>query len=95
MFYINVWLSVNDSAQVGRVRELLGQCARGSRAEDGCVRFEAYQSEADPKRFLLVEHWRTREDWEAHRARPTVQQVYIPQVLPLVTRDAHVCSMVE
>ncbi|MBI3466686.1 MAG: antibiotic biosynthesis monooxygenase [Planctomycetes bacterium] len=94
MFYINVWLTVNDASNLTRVRELLGQCARGSRAEDGCVRFEAYQSEADPKRFLLVEHWRTKDDWEAHRTRQTVQEIYIPQVLPLVTRDAHPCSMI-
>ena len=95
MFYINVWLTVNDPSNVTRVRELLGQCVRGSRAEDGCVRFEAYQSDADPMRFLLVEHWRSKEDWEAHRTRKTVQEIYIPQVLPLVTRDAHPCSMVE
>lgn len=95
MFHINVWLTVNDAANVARVRELLGQCCRGSRAEDGCVRFEVYHSEADPRRFLLVEHWRSKEDWEIHRTRETVQKIYLPQVLPLVTRDAHISTLVE
>ena len=95
MFYINVWLTVNDPNNTTRVRELLARCCAGSRAEDGCVRFEVYQSEADTRRFLLVEHWRSREDWESHRTRETVTQIYVPQVLPLVTREPHISSLVE
>lgn len=95
MFYLNVWLTVNDPAHIGRVGELLTQCQAGSRAEEGCVRFEVYHSEADPRRFLLCEHWRDREDWEEHRKRKTVTEIYVPQVLPLVTREAHVSTMLE
>ena len=95
MFYINVWLTVNDPQNVERVRDLLTQCVRGSRAEDGCIRFDAFHSEADPRRFLLVENWRSKADWEEHRTRKTVQEIYLPQVIPLVTRDAHMCSLVE
>jgi quinol monooxygenase YgiN len=95
VFHINVCLTVNDAANVARVRELLGQCCRGSRVEDGCVRFEVYHSEADSRKFLLVEHWRSNEDWEIHRTRETVQKIYLPQVLPLVTRDAHISTLVE
>jgi quinol monooxygenase YgiN len=92
VFYINVWLTVNNDANVPRVRELLTRCVHGSRAEDGCVRFDAFQSETDPGRFLLVETWRSREDWELHKTRETVTQIYAPQVLPLVTRDAHIST---
>ena len=95
MFYINVWLTVNDPNNVTRVRELLSRCQAGSRAEDGCVRFEVYHSEPDPRRFLLVEHWRSKADWEEHRTRKTVTEIYVPQVLPLVTRDAHISSLIE
>lgn len=93
MFYINVWLTVNDPTNVPRIRELLSQCCVGSRAEGGSVRFEVYHSEADPCKFLLVEHWRSKEDWEIHRTRETVQTIYLPQVLPLVTREAHISSL--
>jgi quinol monooxygenase YgiN len=95
VFYINVWLTVNEPGNIARVRELLARCQAGSRAEDGCVRFEVYHSEADPRRFLLCEHWGSKEDWEAHRTRRTVTEIYVPQVLPLVTREAHVSSLVE
>lgn len=95
MFHINVWLTANDETTIPRVRELLGQCVRGSRAEDGCVRFDAFQSEADPRRFLLVETWRSREDWDIHKTRETVTKIYVPQVLPLVTREPHISTLVE
>src|SRR5262245_42967622 len=93
MFYINVWLTVNDTANVPRVRELLSRCQAGSRAEDGCVRFEVYHSDADSRRFLLCEHWRSKDDWEEHRKRKTVTEIYVPEVLPLVTRDAHISTL--
>ena len=95
MFYINVWLTVNDPTNVGRVSELLARCQAGSRSEDGCVRFEVYHSETDPRRFLLCEHWRSKEDWEEHRKRKTVTEIYVPQVLPLVTREPHVSRLLE
>lgn len=95
MFYINVWLTVNDPANVDRVRELLAQCVRGSRTEPGCERFDAFHSESDPRRFLLVECWTTKAAWEEHRQRETVQKIYLPQVLPLVTREPHPSQLVE
>jgi quinol monooxygenase YgiN len=95
VFYINVWLTVNDPANVERVRELLSRCQAGSRAEDGCVRFEVYHSETKPNCFLLCEHWRSKEDWEVHRTRKTVTEIYVPQVLPLVTRDPHFSALLS
>ena len=95
MFHINVWLTVNDPNNIALVHDLLARCVAGSRAEDGCVRFDAYHSEADARRFLLVEHWRSKEDWEVHRTRKTVTEIYVPQVLPLVTREPHISSLVE
>src|SRR5262249_24449626 len=54
MYCLNVWLTVKDAANVEMVRKLLTEQVRLSRAEPGCLRFEAYHSEADPRRFLLV-----------------------------------------
>ena len=71
------------------------RCAAGSRAEDGCERFEVYHSETDPQKFLLVEWWRSRADWEIHRTRQTVTEIFVLQLLPLVTPDRHICSLVE
>ena len=95
MFYINVWLTVNDPKDVSRVRELLTRCKAEARGEDGFERFAIYHSETDPRHFLLNEHWRSQADWEAHRTRKAYKEIYAPQVLPLVTREPHISSLVE
>ena len=95
MFYINVWLTVKEEANIPKVRDLLTQAARSSRAEPGCSRFEVYHSEADASRFLLCEHWNTRADWETHRTGEAFTTIYQPQVIPLVNREPHISRMVE
>lgn len=94
MYYLNVWLTVKDAANVAVVRELLGKACRMSREEPGCERFEVYQSQADERRFLLAEWWETKGDWETHRQNRAVTEIYVPQVLPLVDREPHPCDLV-
>jgi len=67
----------------------------GDRPEPGVERFVIYQSEADPRRFLLNEHWHSKAAWEAHRDRRVYKEIYAPQILPLVTREPHISSLVE
>lgn len=35
-------------------------------AEPGCLQYELFQSAADPERLCLLEHWATREAFDAH-----------------------------
>ena len=95
MFYLNVWLTVQDEAEVENVRGYLAQCTRLSREEPGCVRYEVYHSQAERKRFLLCEHWATREDWERHRTARAFQEVYHPLVIPRVVREPHISDLIE
>lgn len=95
MYCLNVWLTVKDPANIDTITKLLTQQVHLSRAEPGCLRFEAYHSEADPRRFLLVERWSQKSDWETHRTAKAVTEIYIPQVLPLVDREPHVSTLVE
>ena len=95
MYCLNVWLTVKDAANVETVRKLLAQQVQLSRAEPGCLRFEAYHSEADGQRFLLVERWKEKSDWETHRTAKAVTEIYVPQVLPLVDREPHVSTLIE
>jgi quinol monooxygenase YgiN len=94
VFHINVWLTVNDPANAARVGDLLDQCRRMSLQEPGCERYEVFQSEADPAKYLLVETWTSREHWETHRGAEAARTVYLPQVIPLVTREAHICRRI-
>ena len=40
------------------------------RAEDGCLRYDYYFSEADANELLLIEAWETRRHQEIHIAQP-------------------------
>jgi quinol monooxygenase YgiN len=95
MFCLNVWLTVKDPADIGSVSNLLRQQVELTRAEPGCLRFEVYHSEADPRRFLLVERWELKADWEMHRSAKAFTEIYAPRVLPLVDREPHISALVE
>jgi len=95
MIYANIWLTVNDPADVPVVRDLLAEQCRLSRDEPGCARFEVYHSQADPARFLLVERWESQEALELHRKAKAYTEIYQPQVLTRATREGHVSTLVE
>jgi quinol monooxygenase YgiN len=95
MICLNIHLTANDEADVPRLRDLLGQAMRKSRAEPGCVRFDVYHSTAEPRRFTLVEHWADQAAIDAHRLAEAYTTIYKPQVMPLVAREAHPSTLLE
>jgi quinol monooxygenase YgiN len=95
MFHINVWLKVKSPQDIGTVEELLRQAVQWTRTEPGCLRFEVFHSESDPSRFLLVERWAQKSDWETHRTARAFSEIYAPKVLPLVEREPHISTLVE
>jgi quinol monooxygenase YgiN len=95
MFAINVHLTVKNPDDVGKVRDLLAECGRRSRAEPGCVRYEVCHSTTEPRFFMLNERWASEESWKQHREGEAVQTIYLPQVIPLVDRVPHISEIVE
>ena len=95
MFHINVWLTVKESENTDKIRELLGEACRLSRAEPGCLRFEVFHSQADPQKFLLCERWESEQAWQDHRNERAFTEIYQPQILPLVDREPHISDLVE
>ena len=93
MFHINVCLKVKLTEDIAEIRELLGRCQALSRQEEGCERFEVYQSQAEEDRFFLCEHWTDREAWEAHKEREAFSQLYAPLVMPRVEHEPHISSL--
>lgn len=89
MLCLTVMILVRDPADVPRVRDLLSQQRRGSLTEPGCLKFDVYHSTAEPRRFVLVEHWASAEALEAHRVAEAYTTIYKPHVLPLVDREGH------
>jgi quinol monooxygenase YgiN len=80
-----------------QVAAMLSEASPRTRAEPGCVRFEASQSRANPVVFVLYEEWATHEDLERHNALPEHQERMArypailagpPEVTPLVPLEA-------
>lgn len=94
MIYNNVLLTVISEENVEQVSELLAEQARLSSEEPGCERFEVYHSQADRLQFLLVEQWQTQQDLDRHKLAKAFTELYIPKVIPLVSRVPHASDLV-
>lgn len=91
--YNNVVLTVNASADISTVAEKLKALAEASLQEPGCERFEVYHSDTEPTLFMLVERWNSQRALDQHREAAAFQQIYMPDVIPLVSRSPHVCQI--
>ena len=94
MLYLNVILTVKDSNDIPEIQSLLSEQGRLSRAEPGCLRFEVYHSNNDPKVFILNEHWADQTAVDAHRKATAYTTIYQPKVLPKVDRVPHPADLV-
>ena len=60
---------------------LPGFCA-DSRAEDGCIEFDAYRKVGDESSYVLLERYVSAEAFEAHRETPHFLGVMQQQIAP-------------
>lgn len=95
MIRLNVILSVKNEADIPEIRECLSQQVQLSRKEPGCLRFEVYHSDSDPKVFILNEQWKSEAALDQHRQARAIEEIYKPKVLPRVDRTPHVCTEIE
>jgi quinol monooxygenase YgiN len=95
MIDLTVVLSAKDNSSVPQLRALLAMQVNLSRQEPGCVRFEAFESQTVPGTFILIECWESQAALDTHRTAKGFTTVYAPQVLPLVDRVAHVCTVLQ
>lgn len=95
MVCVSVVLHVKKEDEIATVRDLLAEHGRLSRDEPGCLRFEILHSQSDAKVFLLNERWESERALDAHRNASAFHEIYEPQVLPRVEREAHIGTLVE
>ena len=95
MIYVNIILTVKDPNDVGEIQSLLSEQGRLSRQEPGCMRFEVYHSQNDPKIFVLNEHWADQAAIDAHRKAAAYTTIYQPKVLPRVDRVPHPSTLID
>ncbi|MDX6316450.1 MAG: hypothetical protein QOF44_5914 [Streptomyces sp.] len=89
MFDLIVALKVKEPAEIQAVADALTRMRPMCLAEPGCVSWEALHSTGDETVFTLVERWENEEVWETHGELRAIQDVYLPEILPRVTREIH------
>ncbi len=57
---------------LAELRQILKDLVVPSRAEAGCVSYELFQDNDDPRDFITVENWDDRAAADAHLATPHV-----------------------
>jgi quinol monooxygenase YgiN len=90
VFDLIVTIQARSEGDVAPLGEALRRMAPLCRREPGCLSWEAYHSNADSRRFTLVERWESEELWQAHGDLPAIQEIYLPEVVPRAeARDVH------
>ena len=95
MICLNVLLLAKDAGDVPAIRDHLARALRLSRTEPGCLRFDVYHSTAEPRRFVLVEHWASQQALDAHRLAEAYTTIYKAHVMPLVDREGHPATLLD
>ncbi|HSG68799.1 MAG TPA: antibiotic biosynthesis monooxygenase [Planctomycetaceae bacterium] len=95
MIHLTVILTAKNEADVPKIAELLQEQSRLTKQEPGCVRFEVYHSQEDPKLFILNERWESQSALDIHRKARACSEIYFPQVVPLVDRVPHPCDLIQ
>ena len=54
----------------------LAELVAATRAEEGCLHYEAYESGAAPGLFVTVEEWRNQDDLDAHMQTPHIAKAF-------------------
>lgn len=88
-FHLIVDITANSPADAEVVAGALARMRSMCLSEPGCVFWEAYRSQQQPLRFLLVERWSSHAHWLAHGELAAIQEVYVPAILPRITREVH------
>lgn len=59
------------------VRQALTELTASSRAEEGCLSYELFESASAPGTFVTVQTWRTAADLETHLVTPAVEAAFV------------------
>jgi len=56
------------------LQKALTSLVKPTRAEEGCISYELFQSAADATTFITVERWQSQSDLDAHMKTPHIGQ---------------------
>lgn len=62
----------------------LRNLAAASRTEEGNLRYEFFQGVEDPNKIVILESYRTADDFQHHRETPHFKEIAIKAIIPLL-----------
>ena len=91
---IAIWTA--PKPRVDEVRNVLRELAASTLAEEGCLRFEVWEADDLPGRFVLMEEYRGESARLAHLATDYFTSLVLDRAVALrVERDVRVHRQVE
>jgi quinol monooxygenase YgiN len=69
--------------RIEETQELMIGLLEPTRQESGCIRYDLFQNQADPREFTFLEEWTDQAALDAHLASPHLQAAFakIPTLL--------------
>jgi quinol monooxygenase YgiN len=58
---------IAKDGHVQQIKSMLEAMVLPSRQEEGCLKYNIYQIESDPKRFIVIESWENEDALEWHK----------------------------
>ena len=52
---------------IAQLKKLLEDMIVPSRHEDGCLKYDIFQDQKEPKKFIVIESWANEEALEGHK----------------------------
>lgn len=62
------FIAKEDEESIAKMKALLSAMVEPSKAEKGCIFYEIFQYENNPRKFMAVETWENDEALEGHKA---------------------------
>ncbi|MGL5061666.1 MAG: putative quinol monooxygenase [Microcoleus sp.] len=76
--------------KVEELKSLLLSVIEPTRREEGCIKYELFQSQADPEYFTFVEEWESEELLQIHLASTHIQAA-LSQLEGLAVAPPDIC----
>lgn len=62
------FIAKEDAESIAKMKALLSAMVKPSKAEKGCLFYEIFQYENNPRKFMAVETWENEAALEGHKA---------------------------
>ena len=88
------WVARDGESET--VAGLLRQLMSLSRAEPGCLQYDAHRNTDDPNTFFLFERYADQAAFDEHAASPHFQELVLGRALPLLaSRERHLLTPLD